>query len=150
MQGEVPGDFVLLETLACHGHVVFPLIPLSPCCPRSAQPGTAVLHLSRHSYSSHGTLLQRLQASEDLGLPIMFLVQVIGENKNEGLAGKNWWFLSAVGIEEEHWFALKSSYSAYNAINLLLIFYSGQIKLWSLLGGCKCCRAEPAEYRAGG
>jgi len=74
--------------------------------------------------------LQSLQESEDSELPILSLVPVIGENKNKGLSRKNWLFLPAILIKEEHKLPMKSSYSEYNAIDISLIFYLGQIKLW--------------------
>lgn len=55
-----------------------------------------------HIRSSFRALLQSLQDLEDLGLHIMFLVQDIGKNKKKGLARKNWLFLLAILIKEEH------------------------------------------------
>lgn len=60
----------------------------------------------------------------------MFLVQVIVENKNKGLASKNCLFLAALLIKEEHELPIKISCGEYNAIDLLLIFHLGQIKLY--------------------
>lgn len=100
----VSEDFIPLEALARHGHLTFFLIPFNSCCVQQGKhPNLHCVSAPQHTHIFViWSFLQSLQDSEDLGLHIMVLVQVIGENKNKGLTRRNWLFLPAILIEEEH------------------------------------------------